>query len=227
MMTYIQQRTTSSVANAHGQPDKMKIAFILHSKTEETSPCSELTPSSRLVTIPAPNFQTSTQSKSREPTIVLSGAENNVLTAPLTTFLEYSTPSASNDKSNQLHQYLHTISPPNYAGAKSAPPKVRPYRPTYDCEQKFFIMYMRLSKGLSWPKIKDEFNDFFKETRSQGGLTCGYYRIRTEYGMKEVNCDGQNDQEDDLRTLENKANSQTKEFLENIGYKASAVRQRC
>jgi hypothetical protein len=220
MLTYMKQQTTSSISNAYGQPNRMDIAFLVHSDTEETTLYSEITFSPLPVTISALTVQKSTdQSKPCEATIILSGAEQNVLLAPFTTFLKYPTPSANNDKSSQLYRSLQTILPPNHASAKPVPPKVRASRPAYNDEQKFFIMYMRVIKELSWPEIKQEFNTFFARNRSQAGLTCEYYRIRKEYGMKKVDSDGPNDKKINCGIVKSKASSQPEIILRAIGYK--------
>lgn len=61
----------------------------------------------------------------------------------------------------------------------------RPARPSYNPEQKFFIMYCRITKKLPWIEIKREYRKVFG-VRTKDGLTSVYYRIRHEWGMVKV-----------------------------------------
>lgn len=61
----------------------------------------------------------------------------------------------------------------------------RPPRPSYNEEQRFCIMYLRIVRDKSWPEIEDKFAELFN-TRSKGGLTSVYYRIRKSWGLKDV-----------------------------------------
>lgn len=59
----------------------------------------------------------------------------------------------------------------------------RPPRPSYSDEQKFFIMYMRIIRDETWPDIALRFLENFggdssSPSRSKGGLTSVYYRVR-------------------------------------------------
>jgi hypothetical protein len=92
----------------------------------------------------------------------------------------------------------------------------RSARPSYNEEQKFFIMHHRIVQKLSWPEIEDEFARFFK-IRSKDGLTSVYYRIRKSWGMEQV-LRNQAGCEDDLGVIEKKADHFSRVFLENIGY---------
>jgi len=58
-------------------------------------------------------------------------------------------------------------------------------RPSYTEEQKFFIMYYRVVRKLSWPEIENQFASFFN-LRTKDGLTSVYYRIRKTWGMDKV-----------------------------------------
>jgi hypothetical protein len=61
----------------------------------------------------------------------------------------------------------------------------RSARFSYTEEQKFFVMYYRIIRGLSWPVIEDKFADFF-DLRTRDGLTSVYYRLRKDWGMEKV-----------------------------------------
>jgi len=60
----------------------------------------------------------------------------------------------------------------------------RPPRPSYSEEQKFYIMYARITCCKSWPDIENGFVEIFGSGavhRSKGGLTSVYYRIRRSW----------------------------------------------
>ena len=90
-------------------------------------------------------------------------------------------------------------------------------RPSYSEEQKFFIMYTRIVRDLSWPEIEDEFERFFG-SRSKGGLTSVYYRVRRDWGLLEVLKSGANSYAADCREVERRAMNFSAEFLSQIGY---------
>ncbi|GAB7333550.1 hypothetical protein MBLNU13_g05126t1 [Cladosporium sp. NU13] len=93
----------------------------------------------------------------------------------------------------------------------------RPARPSYSEEQKFFIMYYRVIKELSWPEIEDKFATFFN-LRTKDGLTSVYYRIRKNWGMEEVLKTGPDGSMGDRGKVESKAAHFSREFLTNLGY---------
>jgi hypothetical protein len=92
----------------------------------------------------------------------------------------------------------------------------RTARPAYTEEQKFFIMYNRIIKELSWPETEDKFESHF-DARSGDGLTSVYYRVRKDWGMEKV-----------LKTKPGSSSNRTKvearvayfskDFLEKLGY---------
>lgn len=90
-------------------------------------------------------------------------------------------------------------------------------RPSYSEEQKFFIMYTRIVRDLSWPEIEDEFERFFG-SRSKGGLTSVYYRVRRDWGLLEVLKSGANSYAADCKEVERRAMNFSAEFLGQIGY---------
>lgn len=92
-----------------------------------------------------------------------------------------------------------------------------PARPSYSEEQKFFIMYYRVIKELSWPEIEDKFATFFN-LRTKDGLTSVYYRIRKNWGMEEVLKTGPDGSMGDRGKVESKAAHFSREFLTNLGY---------
>lgn len=61
----------------------------------------------------------------------------------------------------------------------------RAARLPYTEQQKFFIMYQRITKELSWPDIEEKSVHHFN-VRSGDGLTSVYYRVRKHWGMREV-----------------------------------------
>ena len=93
----------------------------------------------------------------------------------------------------------------------------RPARPPYSDEQKFFIMYYRVIKELSWPKLEDKFANFFN-LRTRDGLTSVYYRIRKNWGMEDVLKTSRDGSRDDRGKVESKAAHLSCEFLTNLGY---------
>ena len=77
-------------------------------------------------------------------------------------------------------------------------------------------MYYRMVKKLSWPEIEHKFAKLFN-LRSKNGLTAAYYRIRQSWGMEQV-LNNPACPEDDLSTIERKADGFSRAFLESIGY---------
>jgi hypothetical protein len=100
------------------------------------------------------------------------------------------------------------------AGAPAREPRLA--RPSYNEEQKFFIMHHRIVKKLSWPEVENEFARYFK-LRSKDGLTSVYYRIRSSWGMGQI-LKNQSRSEDDRGVIEGKADHFSRAFLVNIGY---------
>lgn len=78
-------------------------------------------------------------------------------------------------------------------------------------------MYTRIVRDLSWPEIEDEFYRFFG-SRSKGGLTSVYYRVRRDWGMLEVLKSGANSYAADCKEVERRAMNFSAEFLGQIGY---------
>lgn len=93
----------------------------------------------------------------------------------------------------------------------------RPPRPSYSEEQKFFIMYARIIRDNTWPEIEDRFEKLFG-TRTKGGLTSVYYRVRREWGLMEVLKSGPGSYAADCREVEKRATNFSREFLSQIGY---------
>lgn len=92
----------------------------------------------------------------------------------------------------------------------------RAARPSYTEEQKFFIMYQRVINELSWPEIEVRFASFFK-LRSRDGLTSVYYRIRKDWGMKEV-LKSQSYSVDDGKKVKERAAHFSRDFLAEVGF---------
>lgn len=96
----------------------------------------------------------------------------------------------------------------------------RPARPAYNSEQKFFIMYARIVLGMSWPDIGAEFSRQFGEmSRTRGGLTAVYYRVRKQWGMQEVLKTDPGITMEDRRAVHERALWMPAEFLGRIGYR--------
>lgn len=86
-----------------------------------------------------------------------------------------------NNERFRYHEFCFSPS-----GTARLPSKLtRPARPSYDPEQKFFIMYYRIVKKLPWFEIEQEYKKVFG-LRTKDGLTSVYYRIRHEWGMRKV-----------------------------------------
>lgn len=93
----------------------------------------------------------------------------------------------------------------------------RPARPSYNQEQKFFIMYHRVIVKKSWGELGELFREFFG-LRTKDGLNSVYYRIRHEWGMKQVLHSCAEDSEADKMKVEEMATMVSREFLQKIGY---------
>jgi hypothetical protein len=92
----------------------------------------------------------------------------------------------------------------------------RAARLPYTEEQKFFIMYQRIIRELSWPDIKDKFVHHF-DVRSGDGLTSVHYRVRKDWDMKEVS-KTQSGSSSDRVIVEAKANRFSRDFSKMLGY---------
>jgi hypothetical protein len=92
----------------------------------------------------------------------------------------------------------------------------RTTRTAYTEEQKFFIMYNRIIKELSWPEIEDKFEARF-DSRSGNGLTSVYYRVRKDWGMGKV-LETKAGSSSDLTKVEARATYFSKDFLGKLGY---------
>lgn len=92
----------------------------------------------------------------------------------------------------------------------------RSARPTYDAEQKFFIMYCRLIKDMSWERIEPDFKAAYS-SRTVDGLTSVYYRIRRDWSMGKVKEDSTS-RDKDIAVVRRRASGYSKEFLSSIGF---------
>lgn len=126
-------------------------------------------------------------------------------------------PLTSIDHSEPYHcRYRRDHHAQVYMPADAPTCELRFARPSYNEEQKFFIMYYRLVERFSWPEIEEIFARLFN-LRSKNGLTSAYYRIRRSWGMEQVLKDLARP-EDDLSIIERKARRFSPAFLEDIGY---------
>lgn len=110
----------------------------------------------------------------------------------------------------------HAVAPPLMAAEMQGRTPRAP-RPSYSEEQKFFIMYARVVKDQTWPEIEDQFNVIFG-TRTKGGLTSVYYRVRKDWGLMEVLKSGPDSFQADCKEVERRARNFSAEFLAQIGY---------
>jgi hypothetical protein len=141
----------------------------------------------------------------------------------------YNPVSLSNDWSTSFHQppssvdrfepyyrhRCHNYHPQVYNTAEIPTREPRSARSPYNEEQKFFIMYYRTVKQLSWPDIEDKSARLFNLC-SKDGLTNAYNCIRGSWSMEQV-LKNQARPEDDLGTIERKADGFSRGILENIG----------
>jgi hypothetical protein len=126
-------------------------------------------------------------------------------------------PPSSVDRSESYYGHrCHNRHPQVYNTGDIPKREPRSARPSYNEEQKFFIVYYRMVKQLSWSEIEDKFAQLFY-VRSKDGLTSAYYRIRGSWGMEQV-LKNQVRPEDDLGTIGRKADCFSRGFLEYIGY---------
>lgn len=127
------------------------------------------------------------------------------------------TSSGSGDALDIKHVVDDQARPTEQAGSGKQLQRVtRRSRPSYTEEQKFFIMYHRIIQKLSWPKIEAKFAAFFN-SRTKDGLTSVYYRLRKDWGMKEVlkaDCHAAND----VGKVVEKAAQFQNDFLKGLGY---------
>jgi hypothetical protein len=131
-----------------------------------------------------------------------------------------SAPSTMPGSTNAIHIY-RGADPRVQSMALPAPAQfpervLRAARPSYTEEQKFFIMYHRIIRELSWPEIEDKFVSHF-DVRSGDGLTSVYYRTRKNWGMQEVS-KTQSGSFSDRTIVEARANHFSRDFLEKLGY---------
>jgi hypothetical protein len=105
---------------------------------------------------------------------------HNTTDSTSTSATSYHTGNSISDVKDLHTQYLHYSRPQPTQALMLTEPLTRisrPARQSYDEERKFFIMYYRVIRGLSWPKIEDEFAYFFN-LHTRNGPTDVYYRTR-------------------------------------------------
>ncbi|KAK4906155.1 hypothetical protein LTR49_024641 [Elasticomyces elasticus] len=100
---------------------------------------------------------------------------------------------------------------------KSLPRSPRRPRPAYTEEQKFFIVFCRIVKDLSWPEIEDRFARHFG-LRTKDGLSSVYYRTRQAWGMEKVLEADSDGSVGDRGRVERKAALFSRSFLQSVGY---------
>jgi hypothetical protein len=93
---------------------------------------------------------------------------------------------------------------------------VRPARPSYTDEQRFFIMYYRIARECSWSEIEVEFASFF-DLRTKDAITSVYYRTRKMWGMDKV-LETDLHSIDDRNRIESEASRFSRDFLVYLGY---------
>lgn len=123
-------------------------------------------------------------------------------------------PAAGGAVEQQQHRSHGTSS---WSDSSMTDRRPRAPRPSYSEEQKFFIMYARIIRDNTWPEIEDRFEKLFG-TRTKGGLTSVYYRVRREWGLMEVLKSGPGSYAADCREVEQRAMNFSREYLSQIGY---------
>jgi hypothetical protein len=78
-------------------------------------------------------------------------------------------------------------------------------------------MYHRVIVKKSWGELGELFREFFG-LRTKDGLNSVYYRIRHEWGMKQVLHSCAEDSEADKMKVEEMTTMVSQEFLQKIGY---------
>lgn len=77
--------------------------------------------------------------------------------------------------------------------------------------------YARVMRDCSWPEIEDQFAAVFG-TRSKGGLTSVYYRVRRDWGLAEVLKSSPGSFAADCKEIDRRALNFSREFLAQIGF---------
>lgn len=209
-MACIRQQILLSATSDHERPEKMRLEFLLESSKADTAYCLD---------VALPLRHSSDRATLAHNPIAPGEALQHTGATSLTMPLQCGIASVSDDKSGQLYHPFHVLFPLDSANAEPVPPKGRPSRPPYSTLMKFFIMYMRVVRELSWQEIKRKFNSFFCTNRTLGGLTCEYYRTRQEYGMKKVASPDYR-MEEDRDIIKYKSTIYSHEFLEAIRFVA-------
>jgi hypothetical protein len=121
---------------------------------------------------------------------------------------------------NDYCQHLQRFQP-KVASIMSNPPSepLRKARPSYSDEQKFFIMYNRIIRGLPWAEIEESFSKFFG-LRTQNGLYSVYYRTRKIWKMKDIQSTDVRASRRDKSTVIRMAANFSTELLMEVGYLA-------
>jgi hypothetical protein len=121
---------------------------------------------------------------------------------------------------NEYSQHLQG-SQPNVASIMTNLPcePSRKARPSYSDEQKFFIMYNRIIRGLPWAEIEESFSKFF-DLRRKNGLYSVYYRTRKIWKMKDIKSTDVRTSRRDKSTVIRMAANFSTELLKEVGYLA-------
>jgi hypothetical protein len=146
--------------------------------------------------------------------------KSNPTDSTSTSATSYRTGNSISDVKNSHTQYRHDCCPQPAQSFMLTEPLTRvsrPAHPSYDEEYKFFIMYYRMIRGFSWPKIENKFA-YFSNLRTRNGLTGAYYRTLKNWGVKEVLETGLNSSLGDRDEAGTKATHFSRELLINLGY---------
>jgi hypothetical protein len=92
----------------------------------------------------------------------------------------------------------------------------RSARIRYGLEEKFFIMYRRHVKYMTWEQIRNDFEAAYRSL-TVNGLNCVYKRIRRDWAMSKVKNDSVG-REQDKRVVLNFASSFSNQILSSIGF---------
>jgi len=86
----------------------------------------------------------------------------------------------------------------------------------YSWEEKFFIMYRRNVRYMTWEQIRHDFEAAYRCV-TVNGLKCVYKRIRRDWGMSKVKNDSVG-RERDKRVVLNFASSLSNQILRSMGF---------
>ncbi|GAB7349760.1 hypothetical protein MBLNU459_g0487t1 [Dothideomycetes sp. NU459] len=102
--------------------------------------------------------------------------------------------------------------------SQGSPEGGRETRTAYSEHMQFFIMYSRVALEHDWRRIEDDFEKIFGQRRAKDGLTAVYYRIRKNWGMKQVLQNAPERHHEDMNKVHERSKHYSNDFLRQIGY---------